>query len=125
MIFQRFIIYLSLKHETYGLQVGHLLEFEIPDNRIDRNRIFTSHILLDTYFLKAKTIEQKKAQAPVSAIPQPVETAVSSASAGLTLQQPKSTSGDALPCTNCGSLALVRNGTCHLCTNCGTTTGCS
>jgi ribonucleoside-diphosphate reductase alpha chain len=74
---------------------------------------------------KAKTIEQKKAQAPVSAIPQPVETAVSSASAGLTLQQPKSTSGDALPCTNCGSLALVRNGTCHLCTNCGTTTGCS
>ncbi len=74
---------------------------------------------------KAKTIEQKKAQAPVSAIPQPVETSVSSGSAGLTLQQPKSTSGDALPCTNCGSLALVRNGTCHLCTNCGTTTGCS
>ena len=74
---------------------------------------------------KAKTIEQKKAQAPVSAIPQPVETAVSSGSAGLTIQQPKSTSGDALPCTNCGSLALVRNGTCHLCTNCGTTTGCS
>jgi ribonucleoside-diphosphate reductase alpha chain len=74
---------------------------------------------------KAKKIEQKKAQAPVSAIPQPVETSVSSGSAGLTLQQPKSTSGDALPCTNCGSLALVRNGTCHLCTNCGTTTGCS
>ena len=74
---------------------------------------------------KAKKIEQKKAQAPVSTIPQPVETSVSSGSAGLTLQQPKSTSGDALPCTNCGSLALVRNGTCHLCTNCGTTTGCS
>ena len=40
-------------------------------------------------------------------------------------QQPTGTVGDALPCTNCGSLALVRNGTCHLCTNCGTTTGCS
>lgn len=35
------------------------------------------------------------------------------------------TSSDALPCTNCGSLALIRNGTCLLCTNCGTTTGCS
>jgi ribonucleoside-diphosphate reductase alpha chain len=41
------------------------------------------------------------------------------------VQQPTGTVGDALPCTNCGSLALVRNGTCHLCTNCGTTTGCS
>jgi ribonucleoside-diphosphate reductase alpha chain len=38
---------------------------------------------------------------------------------------PTGTSSDALPCTNCGSLALIRNGTCHLCTNCGTTTGCS
>ncbi len=37
----------------------------------------------------------------------------------------RTTSSDALPCTNCGSLALIRNGTCHLCTNCGTTTGCS
>ncbi|MBR9859917.1 vitamin B12-dependent ribonucleotide reductase [bacterium] len=35
------------------------------------------------------------------------------------------TASDALPCTNCGSLALIRNGTCLLCTNCGTTTGCS
>lgn len=32
---------------------------------------------------------------------------------------------DATPCSNCGSLDLVRNGTCFLCTNCGTTTGCS
>ncbi len=39
--------------------------------------------------------------------------------------QATGTSSDALPCTNCGSLALIRNGTCHLCTNCGTTTGCS
>jgi ribonucleoside-diphosphate reductase alpha chain len=41
------------------------------------------------------------------------------------VQSPTGTSSDALPCTNCGSLALIRNGTCHLCTNCGTTTGCS
>ena len=55
-------------------------------------------------------------------------TEVQTAGAGATLAsstQPKATSGDALPCTNCGSLALIRNGTCHLCTNCGTTTGCS
>jgi ribonucleoside-diphosphate reductase alpha chain len=50
------------------------------------------------------------------------ETAVA---AKATFQTVAKTSGDALPCTNCGSLALVRNGTCHLCTNCGTTTGCS
>lgn len=31
----------------------------------------------------------------------------------------------ALPCSNCGSLDLQRNGTCFLCLNCGTTTGCS
>lgn len=73
---------------------------------------------------KAKAVEEKTI--PVAApVVQPVETTVSAGTAGLTLQQPKSTSGDALPCTNCGSLALVRNGTCHLCTNCGTTTGCS
>lgn len=46
--------------------------------------------------------------------------------AASTTQVPKSgTASDALPCTNCGSLALIRNGTCLLCTNCGTTTGCS
>ena len=73
---------------------------------------------------KAKAVEEKTI--PVAApVVQPVETTVSAGTAGMTLQQPKSTSGDALPCTNCGSLALVRNGTCHLCTNCGTTTGCS
>lgn len=28
-------------------------------------------------------------------------------------------------CPECGSLQMVRNGTCQKCTNCGTTTGCS
>lgn len=73
---------------------------------------------------KAKAVEEKTITVAAPVV-QPVETTVSAGTAGLTLQQPKSTSGDALPCTNCGSLALVRNGTCHLCTNCGTTTGCS
>lgn len=58
--------------------------------------------------------------------PKPVTAAQPAATAAtFSAQQPKATSGDALPCTNCGSLALIRNGTCHLCTNCGTTTGCS
>jgi ribonucleoside-diphosphate reductase alpha chain len=58
--------------------------------------------------------------------PKPVTVAQPAATAAtFSAQQPKATSGDALPCTNCGSLALIRNGTCHLCTNCGTTTGCS
>jgi ribonucleoside-diphosphate reductase alpha chain len=74
---------------------------------------------------KAKTVELKKTQPLASPAPESVETPVSVDGARMTSQQPKSTSGDALPCTNCGSLALVRNGTCHLCTNCGTTTGCS
>ena len=29
------------------------------------------------------------------------------------------------PCTECGQLTLVRNGTCLRCDSCGTTTGCS
>jgi ribonucleoside-diphosphate reductase alpha chain len=54
-----------------------------------------------------------------------VEVKATTASQPAASQQPTGTSSDALPCTNCGSLALIRNGTCHLCTNCGTTTGCS
>lgn len=54
-----------------------------------------------------------------------VQKAATAASANASTVQANGTSSDALPCTNCGSLALIRNGTCHLCTNCGTTTGCS
>ena len=34
------------------------------------------------------------------------------------------TSADAPACRNCGNITL-RNGTCYMCPNCGTTTGCS
>ncbi|HTN18240.1 MAG TPA: hypothetical protein VL092_11195, partial [Chitinophagaceae bacterium] len=34
------------------------------------------------------------------------------------------TSADAPACSNCGNITL-RNGTCYMCPNCGTTTGCS
>lgn len=33
--------------------------------------------------------------------------------------------GDALTCRACGSFNVQRNGTCYMCHNCGTTTGCS
>jgi ribonucleoside-diphosphate reductase alpha chain len=34
------------------------------------------------------------------------------------------TSADAPVCRSCGNITL-RNGTCYMCPNCGTTTGCS
>jgi ribonucleoside-diphosphate reductase alpha chain len=75
---------------------------------------------------KARKIEDSPA-APASkkSAPKVSEPQAATAGAKAASQQPTGTVGDALPCTNCGSLALVRNGTCHLCTNCGTTTGCS
>ena len=74
---------------------------------------------------KARQIEHNPTAAPKKVVQQVPEPSVASAGAKAAIQQPTGTVGDALPCTNCGSLALVRNGTCHLCTNCGTTTGCS
>ena len=32
---------------------------------------------------------------------------------------------EGVPCTHCGQLRLIRNGTCMCCQNCGTTTGCA
>jgi ribonucleoside-diphosphate reductase alpha chain len=34
------------------------------------------------------------------------------------------TSADAPACRSCGNITM-RNGTCYMCPNCGTTTGCS
>ena len=75
---------------------------------------------------KAKTDDTPAAKVTPAPAAKPVSEVQAAASeASYTAPQPKGTAGDALPCTNCGSLALIRNGTCHLCTNCGTTTGCS
>ncbi|MGB0850199.1 MAG: vitamin B12-dependent ribonucleotide reductase, partial [Bacteroidia bacterium] len=71
---------------------------------------------------------RKVVDTPVSVpLPKPAVSAQKAATATTSgsAVQATGTSSDALPCTNCGSLALIRNGTCHLCTNCGTTTGCS
>jgi ribonucleoside-diphosphate reductase alpha chain len=74
---------------------------------------------------KARQIEYNPTATPKKAVQKVTEPEIASVGAKAAIQQPTGTVGDALPCTNCGSLALVRNGTCHLCTNCGTTTGCS
>lgn len=50
--------------------------------------------------------------------------AAASSDATLELKKLMGTSADAPACRNCGNITL-RNGTCYMCPNCGTTTGCS
>jgi ribonucleoside-diphosphate reductase alpha chain len=49
---------------------------------------------------------------------------VVAASVSLEAKKLMGTSADAPACSNCGNITL-RNGTCYMCPNCGTTTGCS
>ena len=56
-----------------------------------------------------------------SVTPTPVNTAAQNAS---DVKKLMGTSADAPACRNCGNITL-RNGTCYMCPNCGTTTGCS
>lgn len=60
-------------------------------------------------------------QKQVTPAPKPV--AVSSQNSG-DVKKMMGTSADAPVCRNCGNITL-RNGTCYMCPNCGTTTGCS
>lgn len=53
--------------------------------------------------------------------PQPVPVNIP---AGAEMKKLMGTSADAPVCRNCGNITL-RNGTCYMCPNCGTTTGCS
>lgn len=50
--------------------------------------------------------------------------AATSTEAALEMKKLMGTSADAPACRNCGNITL-RNGTCYMCPNCGTTTGCS
>ena len=47
----------------------------------------------------------------------------SSSSRAVMIARQKGYEGD--PCTECGALTLVRNGSCLKCVSCGSTTGCS
>ncbi len=65
---------------------------------------------------------QPAAKAKVTSIaPTPVG---ASAASTLELKKLMGTSADAPACRNCGNITM-RNGTCYMCPNCGTTTGCS
>lgn len=61
---------------------------------------------------------QKQKSIPVT--PKPVAALQNSAD----VKKLMGTSADAPACRNCGNITL-RNGTCYMCPNCGTTTGCS
>ncbi len=59
---------------------------------------------------------------PESIVPKPITAAALQNNADV--KKLMGTSADAPVCRNCGNITL-RNGTCYMCPNCGTTTGCS
>lgn len=60
-------------------------------------------------------------QKNVNPVPKPVSVAAQNSA---DIKKMMGTSADAPVCRNCGNITL-RNGTCYMCPNCGTTTGCS
>jgi ribonucleoside-diphosphate reductase alpha chain len=64
---------------------------------------------------------QAQTQKNVNIAPKPVAT---TADKTADIKKMMGTSADAPVCRNCGNITL-RNGTCYMCPNCGTTTGCS
>ena len=60
-------------------------------------------------------------QKAASVTPTPVNTAAQNST---DVKKLMGTSADAPACRNCGNITM-RNGTCYMCPNCGTTTGCS
>ncbi len=78
---------------------------------------------------KQHELSQVRITAPQNAAPKPktaiVPTPVGAASLNSAeVKKLMGTSADAPACRNCGNITL-RNGTCYMCPNCGTTTGCS
>ncbi len=65
---------------------------------------------------------QAQTQKNVNIAPKPVAAATADKTADI--KKMMGTSADAPVCRNCGNITL-RNGTCYMCPNCGTTTGCS
>jgi ribonucleoside-diphosphate reductase alpha chain len=82
---------------------------------------------------EAQAIQQELSQVRVTAPQAPVQKpkpVTAPAAVGVSAQNTADikklmgTSADAPACRNCGNITL-RNGTCYMCPNCGTTTGCS
>jgi ribonucleoside-diphosphate reductase alpha chain len=69
------------------------------------------------------TAPQPQAQKQKNITPAPKPVSISAQNAA-DIKKLMGTSADAPACRNCGNITL-RNGTCYMCPNCGTTTGCS
>ena len=68
----------------------------------------------------APQASQPAAKVKANIVPEPVAMNAQNAE----LKKLMGTSADAPACRNCGNITM-RNGTCYMCPNCGTTTGCS
>ncbi len=75
---------------------------------------------------RQQELSQVRVTAPQSAPVQKPKAALAPTPVAVTADMKKlmGTSADAPACRNCGNITL-RNGTCYMCPNCGTTTGCS
>ncbi len=75
---------------------------------------------------RQQELSQVRVTAPQSAPVQKPKSALAPTPVAVTADMKKlmGTSADAPACRNCGNITL-RNGTCYMCPNCGTTTGCS
>jgi hypothetical protein len=71
--------------------------------------------------VRITALGSKPQHAPVAS---PIETAMAYKMSDAEKKRLLGTSDDAPVCRNCGNITL-RNGTCYMCPNCGTTTGCS
>jgi ribonucleoside-diphosphate reductase alpha chain len=71
------------------------------------------------------TAPQLQVQKPKATLaPTPVGAASAVQGSSADIKKMMGTSADAPACRSCGNITL-RNGTCYMCPNCGTTTGCS
>jgi ribonucleoside-diphosphate reductase alpha chain len=109
--------------------IFRVLAYEYLD-RVDLVHVPDEHKIRDmeTDFLteQQQHLSQVRVTAPRPAAPQSTPVAPKPVAAHMTADTKKlmGTSADAPACRNCGNITL-RNGTCYMCPNCGTTTGCS
>jgi ribonucleoside-diphosphate reductase alpha chain len=88
----------------------------VPDSDRMKPADDTAHQELSQVRVTAPVQKQKAPMAP-----KPVAAAIPNSA---DVKKMMGTSADAPACRNCGNITL-RNGTCYMCPNCGTTTGCS
>ncbi len=110
--------------------IFRVLAYEYLD-RVDLVHVPDEHKIKDMEggFLseQQQQLSQVRITAPKPAVPQVpggVPKPVAATHMSADTKKLMGTSADAPACRNCGNITL-RNGTCYMCPNCGTTTGCS